>query len=51
MAAETTVNVTLTLLASQVEYLDNEAKVADTNRSQIARKIFREKIAAEKSKK
>ena len=46
--AEKTVNVTLTLLASQVEYLDKKAEVADTNRSQVARRIFREKMESEK---
>lgn len=50
MAAEETVNVTLTLLASQVKWLDGKAEVADTNRSQVARKVFREKMESEKSK-
>lgn len=49
------VNVTFTLPASIVEWLDMKTVTDDQNRSQVARKIFREakarEDAAEKTKK
>jgi hypothetical protein len=47
MAKEETQNITLTLPNSIVEWLDGKVAADDTNRSQVARKIFREAKAAE----
>lgn len=47
---EKTVNVTMRLPESQIKYLDQKAIEADTNRSQITRKIIREHIANEEAK-
>lgn len=41
------VNVTFTLPASIVEWLDMKTVIDDQNRSQVARKIFREAKALE----
>ena len=50
MAKEETINVTLTLSASQVDWIDERAKAEfEGNRSQAARKILREVMAAEAS--
>ena len=50
MAKEETVNVTLTLPVSLVEWIDEKANVDfDGNRSQAARKILREAKAREQS--
>ena len=41
MTKEGTINVTLTLPQSLVEFLDSQAKAMESNRSHAARLIFR----------
>ena len=47
---EQSVNVTFTLPASIVEWLDKKVVSDDKNRSQVARKIFREAKEADEFK-
>ncbi len=51
MAKEETVNVTLTLPLSLVEFLDSLAADADTNRSHAARAIIRKQMESAQPKK
>lgn len=47
MNKEETINVTLTLPVSQVQFLDEQAKAVEGNRSQAVRQIIREKMETE----